>query len=168
MQDMMAQAQETFVNESLDLLQGMEISLNQLADQPDDVELINSVFRAAHTIKGSAGLFGLDDIVSFTHKVENVLDQVRAGKVEIQAALIEVLLECKDHIEVLIEQIGLQADVGIASKSAVLIEALLKQAHGTQSLATTSAAETDIKRQESPVPYQPHIGREERHSVASD
>jgi DNA mismatch repair protein MutS len=75
MDDMMMQAQETFINESLDLLQEMETSLNLLLDQPDDEELINSVFRAAHTIKGSAGLFGFDAIVAFTHKVENVLDE---------------------------------------------------------------------------------------------
>jgi len=170
MQDMMAQAQETFVNESLDLLQEMEASLNLLEDQPDDVELINSVFRAAHTIKGSAGLFGLDAIVSFTHQVENVLDQVRSGKVAIQTALLEVLLECKDHTEVMIEQIGEAADPDMATKSAALLTALLKQAQGSQDLSTTTSTAAGSKRQTvvaedaSPSP----IGREESRSVASD
>ncbi|MEH6824063.1 MAG: chemotaxis protein CheA [Motiliproteus sp.] len=168
MKDMMEQAQETFVNESLDLLQQMEISLNQLVGQPDDDELINSVFRAAHTIKGSAGLFGLDAIVSFTHEVENVLDQVRAGKVAIQEALIEVLLACRDHIEVLIEQIGEQPTPEMATQSATLITELLQQAHGSQDLVTTSGEDRQAESAESPAPYQPQLGREENRSVESD
>ena len=117
MDDMMMQAQETFINESLDLLQEMETSLNLLSDQPDDEELINSVFRAAHTIKGSAGLFGFDAIVAFTHKVENVLDEVRAGEVKIDDGLIAVLLECRDHIEAMIEAIGADADPALSAVS---------------------------------------------------
>ena len=103
MTDMMEQAKQTFVAESLELLAEMETSLNLLEQDPDDSERVNSVFRAAHTIKGSAGLFGLDDIVAFTHTVENVLDRVRCGEVEIIPALVAVLLECRDHTEALIE-----------------------------------------------------------------
>ncbi len=106
MNDIMEQAQETFITESLDLLQEMESSLNQLASDPADDELINSVFRAAHTIKGSAGLFGFDGIVAFTHKVENMLDRVRDGEVSITTEMITVLLDCRDHMESMVEQIG--------------------------------------------------------------
>jgi len=78
----MEHIREMFIDESLDLLQEMESALNQLKAAPENAEMLNLVFRAAHTIKGSAGLFGddgYDAIVSFTHTVENVLAQVRSG-----------------------------------------------------------------------------------------
>ena len=102
----MEHAQAMFVDESLDLLQEMESALNQLKAEPDNGEMINLVFRAAHTIKGSAGLFGFDEIVAFTHTVENVLEQVRAGERVCDDALVATLLSCRDHIESLIEQLG--------------------------------------------------------------
>lgn len=102
----MEHAQEMFVDESLDLLQEMESALNQLKAAPENSEMINLVFRAAHTIKGSAGLFGYDGIVTFTHTVENVLEQVRAGERSCDDDLISTLLDCRDHIESLIEQLG--------------------------------------------------------------
>ena len=87
-------ALETYVVESQDLLEQMEqwpAGLSPRAMQ--DSETINAIFRAAHTIKGSAGLFGLDDIVAFTHKVESVLDQVRdGGHPHGSAALVGILL----------------------------------------------------------------------------
>ncbi len=165
MDDMMMQAQETFINESLDLLQEMESSLNLLSDQPDDEELINSVFRAAHTIKGSAGLFGFDDIVTFTHKTENVLDQVRAGDVQIHELLIAVLLECRDHIEAMIEAIGNEPDAELQAKSDLLVAELLKQAHGEDG---AEPVDMDTVVAETPVTYQASVGREENLSVESE
>lgn len=102
----MEHAQEMFVDESLDLLQEMESALNKLKAAPENIEMINLVFRAAHTIKGAAGLFGYDNIVAFTHTVENVLEKVRAGERYCDDTLIAVLLDCRDHIESLIEQLG--------------------------------------------------------------
>ena len=99
----MDQALQTFFAECRELLQQMEELLLQLEVTPDDQESINAMFRAAHTIKGSAGLFGLDDIVEFTHAVENLLDQVRDGKVSITTAMIAELLLCRDHIGYLVE-----------------------------------------------------------------
>lgn len=70
-------ALQTFFAEAEDLLNSMESALLRLDEGDSDPETINEIFRAAHTIKGSAGLFGLDDIVAFTHTVENVLDRAR-------------------------------------------------------------------------------------------
>ncbi|MBI1174652.1 MAG: chemotaxis protein CheA [Sideroxydans sp.] len=99
----MEQALQTFFEECRELLQQMEDILLQLERVPDDPEAVNAMFRAAHTIKGSAGLFGLDDIVAFTHTVENLLDMVRDGKVGITSALVAELLLCRDHIGDLVE-----------------------------------------------------------------
>jgi len=86
------QALQTFFMESRELLEAMEESLLGLESSPDDDDAINAIFRAAHTIKGSGGLFGLDGIVSFTHVVENVLDRVRGGHVPVNGELIALLL----------------------------------------------------------------------------
>lgn len=107
MTDLMAQAKDTFIDESLGLLREMEVGLRQLESEPENKEVTNSVFRAIHTIKGSAGMFGLDQIVAFSHKVENLLEQVRAGEVLLTGKLIEVLLSCCDHTEWQIEQLSI-------------------------------------------------------------
>jgi two-component system chemotaxis sensor kinase CheA len=69
----------------------------------DDPENLNAIFRAAHTIKGSAGIFGLDDIVGFTHLVENLLDRLRAGTLSVEPELTTLLLQCCDQIAHLVD-----------------------------------------------------------------
>jgi len=100
------QALQTFIMESRELLEAMEESLLGLESEPDDKEAIGAIFRAAHTIKGSGGLFGLDGIVAFTHVVENVLDRVRSDEVPINGDLIALLLSCRDYIGMLVDQIA--------------------------------------------------------------
>jgi len=98
------QALNTFLEESRELLQQMEDALMYLETAEQDEDTVNAMFRAAHTIKGSAGLFGLDSVVSFTHVVENILDQVRSGEILITPDLVAVLLPCSDHIGILINE----------------------------------------------------------------
>ncbi len=95
-------ALETFAQEVDELLTAMEAALLGLTGTSEDTEGINSIFRAMHTIKGSSGLFGFDQVVAFTHEAETVLDKVRNGEREIDAELISVLLSCKDHTEQII------------------------------------------------------------------
>jgi two-component system, chemotaxis family, sensor kinase CheA len=92
-----------FREESLELLEAMETSLMSIRENGMDDEMINAVFRAAHTIKGAAGMYKLDFVVGFTHIAENLLDQVRNGKIEMSDELGELLLECKDHMQHLVE-----------------------------------------------------------------
>ncbi len=80
----------------------MEESLLRLEDDPADGDTIGELFRAAHTIKGSAGLFGFTAIVDFTHILEDVLDRVRDGAVTIDPGLIALLLESGDHLQELL------------------------------------------------------------------
>lgn len=96
-------ALQTFFAEADDLLNSMEAALLRMDEGDKDMETINEIFRAAHTIKGSAGLFGLDDIVSFTHIVENVLDRARDEKILITSDLLSIFLPCRDHIATLVE-----------------------------------------------------------------
>nr|WP_232916747.1 chemotaxis protein CheA [Pseudomonas corrugata] len=102
------QAQQTFIVEAREQLQAMEESLLQLENDPGDDDAIGAIFRAAHTIKGSAGLFGLEPIVSFTHIVEDVLDRLREGSVAVDPGLIAVLLKSGDHMLELIDVVANQ------------------------------------------------------------
>ncbi|MDH5229907.1 MAG: chemotaxis protein CheA [Gammaproteobacteria bacterium] len=96
-------AKNTFLNESKELLEDMEQALLHLENEPTDEDAINAIFRAAHTIKGTAGIFGFDNTESFTHVVENVLDAIRGDKVHIDTHLIEVLLGSRDHMQQLVQ-----------------------------------------------------------------
>lgn len=99
-------ARQTYIAESRELLQSLEDLLLQAEQGKVDAESINGMFRAAHTIKGSAGLFGFDAIVSFTHVVENTLDQVRDGSLALSPPLVALLLECGDHIGTLLTEVA--------------------------------------------------------------
>jgi two-component system chemotaxis sensor kinase CheA len=102
----MRAALQTFTIESLELLQDMEEGLLGLEDDQEPAERINAIFRTAHTIKGSAGLFGLDHIVAFTHVVESVLDRLRDGKLAVSTELVAALLPCCDHVTQLIHGVA--------------------------------------------------------------
>ncbi len=110
-------ALQTFLVESRELLENMESSLLQTEHQAADTETINAIFRAAHTIKGSAGLFGLDDIVKFTHVVESVLDKVRNGELPLDSDLASLFLESCDQINALVNN----AEAGNEALSADIV-----------------------------------------------
>ena len=95
--------EQGFVVESRELLQMMEDNLLQMESSGGDSETINAIFRAAHTIKGGAGVIECKFIVEFTHVLENVLDEMRAGTISADPALVEVLLESSDHMGTLMD-----------------------------------------------------------------
>ena len=99
------QVLHTFIVEARELLQDMEAALLRVRGEADAKESINAIFRAAHTIKGSSGLFGLDAIVAFTHVVESVLDDVRGDAIAIDEPLVVLLLECGDTIGHMIDAV---------------------------------------------------------------
>jgi two-component system chemotaxis sensor kinase CheA len=99
-------ALQTFIVEARELLDDMENALLGVEQAQDKTELLNAIFRAAHTIKGSAGLFGLDHVVEFTHVVESLLDAARDGKVTLAGPLVALLLDSRDQIGALVEQVA--------------------------------------------------------------
>ncbi|MGC1457720.1 MAG: chemotaxis protein CheA [Steroidobacteraceae bacterium] len=100
----------TFIAESAEVLRDLESGLLACSQGQADAETINLIFRAVHTLKGSAGLFGLDGIVAFVHGAETTLDKVRQGDIPMNPLLVSVLLRCKDHIEFLLESIAAGPD----------------------------------------------------------
>ncbi len=124
-------ALETFAQEVEELLTAMEEALLGLDSNPDDSEAINSIFRAMHTIKGSSGLFGFDDVVAFTHEVETVLDQVRNNERAIDPELIAVLLACKDHTAQIIQHVLFNEALSLPEDLQQLGQALISQLTGS-------------------------------------
>ncbi|MCD1646501.1 chemotaxis protein CheA [Marinobacter adhaerens] len=114
-----------FLDESRELMQRCEDSLNELSEAPDSQEAINELFRAIHTVKGSAGLLGLDLLVHFVHDFENVLMAVRDGNQRLNEPLIDLCYRCCDQLSVLVDAVseGQTSDPN-PEKSARLLDAL--------------------------------------------
>jgi two-component system chemotaxis sensor kinase CheA len=103
-ENVLDQARSLFFAEAREMCEQIEASLLKLEEDPTDRETLNAMFRAAHTIKGSAGMFGLMPVVAFTHKVESVLDRLREGAFLLDINLTSLMFECGDHIRALLEQ----------------------------------------------------------------
>ena len=101
-EEILAAARAGFLDEARDMLRQFEEALLGLDVDPDDQEILNSAFRAAHTIKGTAGLFGCDRVVAFTHDVETLLEAVRAGQYQLNDEAMALLLSSRDQIEALL------------------------------------------------------------------
>jgi two-component system, chemotaxis family, sensor kinase CheA len=112
----------TFFAEAEEILLLMEDTLLRMDDGDRSPETINELFRAAHTIKGSSGMFGFCEIVDFTHLVENVLDMAREGKIIIDGDLVSILLACRDQLTVLVDNAKQKqnGDAACSTRSATL------------------------------------------------
>jgi len=106
---------QDFLAEAQEMLEGLDNFFVQLEARPDDTSLLNEIFRAAHSIKGSAGFIGLTRIVEVAHHAENVLNQLRQGMMKAEPAVIDIILEAMDALKLLLEEVhtGVQADVDI-------------------------------------------------------
>src|ERR1700753_506322 len=94
---------EVFRKEASELFETLEGALLDLGQRPDDRELVDSAFRALHTIKGSGAMFGFDRVASFTHEFAPAFERVRKGDIKPTQELISVALAAKDYIRALIE-----------------------------------------------------------------
>ncbi len=102
---------DIFFQECEDLSDALTDGLNEMADGSGDSETVNAVFRAVHSIKGSGGAFGLEDLVGFAHKFETVLDAVRSHTLVADETLMPVLLRSGDVLIDLIEAARMETGV---------------------------------------------------------
>ncbi|MDY0228272.1 MAG: Hpt domain-containing protein, partial [Desulfomicrobium apsheronum] len=101
---------QAFKEEALELLGELETSLLELETDTTNDKVINRVFRAMHTIKGSGAMFGFENVASFTHEVETVFDLARTGHIEVTRELLSLTLLARDHILAMVE--GKDSDTG--------------------------------------------------------
>ncbi|WP_415906638.1 chemotaxis protein CheW [Neptuniibacter sp. QD72_48] len=150
----------TFLEESYEGLEVMESSLLNL-DSADE-ETINTIFRAAHSIKGGAGTFGFNEVADFTHVVETLLDELRSGKQSITPELVNLLLESVDCIKMLLEaaQDGPEVDAAQIQQVQQRLEQALGQEPSQDQIASetteSNSVETDVKQSCWNITFIPH------------
>jgi len=162
-------ARKALVQESRELLADMEAALLRMERDGFDEEAIHAVFRAAHTIKGSVGLFGLEHVVKFTHGLETILDEVRSGRLFPDSAMISLFLECGDHLTALID--GVEENREQTTEEDALGCALLDRLVALNPSARKAhAANHDQKAMVAQKPLEPKVEEiESRHDdVAAD
>ncbi len=116
-----------YIQECREQLAEMEARLLRLEQMPDDTDNLNAIFRAAHTIKGGAGVIECAYIEHFTHRVENLLDALRNGETAVSGELANVLLACCDHMSSLVGVLAAQQsepDAALSERGEALTEQL--------------------------------------------
>ena len=133
---------EIFFEESSELLADMETCLLRLDVNSPDLEDLNAIFRAAHSIKGGAGTFGFTDMAEMTHILETLLDKLRKGEIEVRSEMVDAFLKAGDIIK---EQLAAHRGEGQADSFAAVAvsEQLRKLGDETQALAPLLAKETE-------------------------
>ena len=132
-----------FLIEATEILEQLEESLLELEDSPDNIELVGSVFRALHTIKGSGAMFGFDRVSSFTHEVETVFDEVRSGNMQVSRELIDLTLASRDIIRGMLDADQGEGDVSDeeAQRVVVALQQLSPAAPSIQELPKSQKTE---------------------------
>jgi two-component system chemotaxis sensor kinase CheA len=136
--EIIAAARAGFLDEAIDMLHQFEAALLVMESTPEDADNLNAAFRAAHTIKGTAGLFGCDAVVSFTHEVETLLEGLRSGQLQVSEPIAAALLQGRDQMQALIDEVRTgDADPAVAARS-VALGAELRALHGVGAVAVAA------------------------------
>lgn len=138
--DPLEQIKQTFFQECAELLGDVESGLMAMQSGQRDLETINAVFRAVHSVKGGAGAFGMEDLVAFAHVFETTMDELRSGRLEPDDHIIAVLLRSADLLSDLVAEAkgGAQVDL---SRAAVLKGELKECVEGPVAASSTSLPE---------------------------
>ena len=90
---------EIFLDETTEHLQNLNTQILTLEQEPENMDTINEIFRAAHSLKGMAGTMGYKRMQTLTHDMENVFSEVRNGNIKVNANMIDLLFQCLDALE---------------------------------------------------------------------
>jgi two-component system, chemotaxis family, sensor kinase CheA len=105
-EEILAAARAGFLDEAVDMLRQYEAALLVMETDPTNEENLNAAFRAAHTIKGTAGLFGFEAVVAFTHGVETLMEALRSETLAANEEIIALLLQSGDQMAQLLDEVG--------------------------------------------------------------
>ncbi len=101
---------EMFIDESKEHLQAINENLLALENDPNDMNIVNEVFRSAHTLKGMSATMGYEDLANLTHKMENVLDGIRNHKITVNSDILDVVFLSVDDLEAMVNDIASGGD----------------------------------------------------------
>ena len=135
----LTQFHKTFFEESREGLDAMEAALLALDAGSTDHELVHTIFRAAHSIKGGAATFGFADVAAFTHVAESLLDEVRSERRAVDSGLIELLLRSVDCLRAMLERSSQGQPVADAESEALRVE-LVQLVSGEVAAPASAAA----------------------------
>jgi two-component system chemotaxis sensor kinase CheA len=101
----MSQYLDVFLEESKEHLGSLNQRLIELEKDPGNIAALNEIFRAAHTLKGMSSTMGFDDLADLTHHMENVLSDLKEGILPVNSAIIDIIFQCFDRLQMIIDQI---------------------------------------------------------------
>jgi two-component system chemotaxis sensor kinase CheA len=102
----MRQYLEVFIDESKEHLQTINEQLLELEKSPEDIAIVNEIFRSAHTLKGMSATMGFEDLANLTHQMENVLDAIRNHKIQVTPDILDVVFHAVDDLEAMVNSIA--------------------------------------------------------------
>ncbi|WP_374721863.1 chemotaxis protein CheW [Peribacillus tepidiphilus] len=147
----MNQYLEVFIEESKEHLQTCNEQLLELEKNPEDLTIVNEIFRSAHTLKGMSATMGYEDLANLTHKMENVLDGIRNHKIKVSPEILDVVFEAVDHLEEMVMSIASGGDgkrdvSDVVSKLQIIEkgESPLKQGNAKAEVSATTVVENNF------------------------
>lgn len=143
---------QDFLVEALELLDQLDEQLVDLENSPDDVDLLNSIFRGFHTIKGGAGFLGVTPLIEICHRAENVFDKIRNDDVEYEPSVADVILRAFDQISSIIGLLndGERTFEEIDEQLLAELDAIVKGEGLTDELEAQEAVEANQASDENP------------------
>lgn len=141
---------ESFIVETNEILEKLDLDLVQLEKTPKDSELLNSIFRAFHTIKGTSGFLGLEKLQAVTHRCEDILNKLRKGEAELSTELMDGILSGYDKIKSLVDCVeqNKNENIDIEEVNKVL-EDLIARLEGKQGDVVDKSEEVEMPSVES-------------------
>ncbi len=131
---------EIFIDETKEHLQSLNTQILELEQNSENMDTINEVFRAAHSLKGMAGTMGYKRMQNLTHDMENVFSEVRNGHIKVNAAMIDCLFQCLDALDEYLNNIQESGDEG-TNDNEILIKDLTSMLTGNTGKAEEAKAE---------------------------
>ena len=150
----LSQYLEIFIDETKEHIQTLNDQVLILEAEPDNIDTVNEIFRAAHSLKGMAGTMGFKRMQRLTHDMENVFSEIRNGKLNVNADMIDIVFKCLDAIEGYLANIIETSDEGTEDNEEViaLLNAALEQGNGDTAKEAESAKPEAEKETKSDAP----------------
>lgn len=133
---------DVFLEESREHIQSLNNNILSLEESPSK-EIIDEIFRSAHTLKGMAGTMGFDQISKITHEMENLFQDIRSNKLQVTPDLVDLLFECVDILEALVEDIAVNSQE--SNREIKSIIETLRQRDFSSKAAVSSKVEKPVK-----------------------
>jgi len=135
---------DIFIDETSGHIQSLSDNIMELEKEPDNKDVVNEIFRAAHSLKGMAGTMGFKRMQHLTHDMENVFQEVRNDNVKVNSSLIDILFKCLDAIEAYLDTVKATSNEGTEENEALikLLNDYLTQAEGGEAPADAAPAES--------------------------